>query len=45
VDAAFPSPGLPATFLIGSDGILIGAVYGGLGPQDIDALLDRYLTG
>lgn len=45
VDAAFPSPGLPATFLIGSDGTLIGSVYGGLGPEDIEELLARYLAG
>jgi thiol-disulfide isomerase/thioredoxin len=45
VDAAFPSPGLPATFLIGSDGTLLGAVYGGLEPEDIEALVDRYLAG
>lgn len=45
VDAAFPSPGLPATFLIGSDGTLLGAVYGGLGPEDVEELVDRYLTG
>ncbi|MFH1331065.1 MAG: TlpA disulfide reductase family protein [Actinomycetota bacterium] len=45
VDAAFPSPGLPATFLIGADGTLIGAVYGGLEPQDIEELVARYLAG
>ena len=45
VDAAFPSPGLPATFLIGSDGTLIGAVYGGLEPQDIEDLVARHLEG
>ena len=45
VDAAFPSPGLPATFLIGSDGTLLGVVYGGLEPEDIEELVDRYLTG
>ena len=45
VDAAFPSPGLPATFLIGSDGTLLGAVYGSLEPEDIEALLSRYLAG
>jgi len=45
VDAAFPSPGLPATFLIGSDGTLIGSVYGGLAPEDIEELLTRYLAG
>lgn len=45
VDAAFPTPGLPATFLIGSDGTLLGAVYGGLGPEDIEELVSRYLAG
>lgn len=45
VDAAFPSPGLPATFLIGSDGTLLGAVYGGLEPEDIEELINRYLAG
>ena len=45
MDAAFPSPGLPATFLIGSDGTLLGAVYGGLGPEDIEELVARYLAG
>jgi thiol-disulfide isomerase/thioredoxin len=45
VDAAFPSPGLPATFLIGSDGTLIGAVYGGLGAEDIEELVTQYLSG
>lgn len=44
VDAAFPSPGLPATFLIGSDGTLLGAVYGGLKPEDIEELVSRYLS-
>jgi hypothetical protein len=44
VDSAFPSPGLPATFLIGSDGTLLGAVYGGLEPEDIEELVTRYLT-
>jgi thiol-disulfide isomerase/thioredoxin len=45
VDAAFPAPGLPATFLIGSDGTLLGAVYGGLEPEDIEELVSRYLSG
>lgn len=45
VDAAFPSPGLPATFLIGSDGTLLGVVYGGLEAEDIEALVERYLAG
>jgi thiol-disulfide isomerase/thioredoxin len=45
VDAAYPSPGLPATFLIGSDGTLIGAVYGGLGAEDIEGLVAQYLDG
>jgi thiol-disulfide isomerase/thioredoxin len=45
VAAAFPSPGLPATFLIGSDGTLLGAVYGALDPGGIEALVARYLGG
>lgn len=45
LDAAFPSPGLPATFLIDGDGTLLGAVYGGLGRQDIEDLVARYLGG
>lgn len=45
IDAAFPSPGLPATFLIDADGALLGAVYGGLQPADVDDLVGRYLAG
>jgi thiol-disulfide isomerase/thioredoxin len=45
VAAAFPSPGLPATFLIGSDGTLLGAVYGALDPGGIEELVARYLGG
>ncbi|MBN2113734.1 MAG: TlpA family protein disulfide reductase [Acidimicrobiia bacterium] len=45
VAGAFPYPGLPTTFLIGTDGLLIGAVYGGLGPEDIEDLIARYLQG
>jgi thiol-disulfide isomerase/thioredoxin len=45
VDAAFPSPGLPATFLIDADGALLGALYGALGPADIEELVGRYLNG
>lgn len=45
VAAAFPSPGLPATFLIGSDGTLLGAVDGALEPGGIEELVDRYLGG
>jgi thiol-disulfide isomerase/thioredoxin len=45
VARAFPSPGLPTTFLIDRDGRIIGAVYGGLDADDIDSLLARYLAG
>jgi hypothetical protein len=45
VAAAFPSPGLPATFLIGSDGTLLGAVNGALEPGGIEELVTRYLGG
>jgi thiol-disulfide isomerase/thioredoxin len=45
VAAAFPSPSLPATFLIGSDGTLLGAVYGALEPGGIEELVTRYLAG
>ena len=45
VAAAFPSPGLPATFLIGSDGTLLGAVDGALEPGGIEELVARYLGG
>lgn len=45
VAANFPAASLPATFLIGSDGTLLGAVYGELGPEGIEDLVTRYLTG
>ncbi|MBM3694621.1 MAG: TlpA family protein disulfide reductase [Actinobacteria bacterium] len=45
LDAAFPSPGLPATFLIAADGTLIGAHFGALTAADIEALVTRYLAG
>jgi thiol-disulfide isomerase/thioredoxin len=43
VAEAFPSPGLPATFLIDGDGTLIGAVYGRLDPDRIEELVAAYL--
>jgi len=45
VAANFPAASLPATFLIGSDGTLLGAVYGELGPEGIEDLIARYLAG
>jgi hypothetical protein len=45
VAAAFPSPGLPATFVIGGDGTLLGAVHGALEPGDIEELVTRCLGG
>lgn len=45
VAAAFPSPSLPATFLIGGDGTLLGAVHGALEPGDVEELVTRYLGG
>lgn len=45
VAAAFPCPELPATFLIGSDGTLLGAVYGSLSPDDIESLVADHLAG
>ncbi|MBI5156709.1 MAG: TlpA family protein disulfide reductase [Acidimicrobiia bacterium] len=35
----YPSPGLPATFLISPDGIIVKTVYGGLDEADIDAMI------
>jgi len=43
VQAAFPAPQLPATYLIAADGTLLGAVYGGLGPRGLENLVTRYL--
>jgi thiol-disulfide isomerase/thioredoxin len=45
VAANFPAASLPATFLIGSDGTLLGAAYGELGPEGIEDLIARYLAG
>ncbi len=45
VAAGFPATGLPAIFLIGSDGTLLGTVYGELGAEGIEDLIARYLTG
>jgi len=45
VAAAFTCPELPAIFLIGSDGTLLGAVYGSLSPDDIESLVTDYLAG
>jgi thiol-disulfide isomerase/thioredoxin len=45
VAGAFPSPGLPATFLIDDDGTLIGAVYGRLDPERVEELVATYFAG
>jgi len=45
VAAAFPCPSSPPSILIGSDGTLLGAVYGSLSPDDIESLVADYLAG
>lgn len=35
----YPSPGLPATFLISPDGIIVKTVYGGVDEADIDEMI------
>jgi len=39
VGGDYPSPGLPATFLISPDGIIVKTVYGGVDEADIDAMI------
>jgi len=35
----YPSPGLPATFLISPDGVIVKTVYGGVDEADIDEMI------
>lgn len=39
VSRRYPSPGLPATFLIAPDGTIVRTVFGGLEEEDIDTLV------
>lgn len=39
VGRAYPSPGLPATFLISRDGYIVKTVYGGIDEADIEEMI------
>lgn len=39
IDARYPSPGLPATFLISGDGQIVGTYFGLMAPEVIDRLV------
>lgn len=45
VGRGYPTSGLPATFVISSDGMLIQTVFGRLTTSDIDELIALALTG
>jgi thiol-disulfide isomerase/thioredoxin len=45
VNLAYPAPGLPATYVISSDGDLVRTVFGRVSTQDIEALVSVALAG
>jgi len=45
VNSLYPSAGLPVTFLIGSDGVVVQALYGQLDESRIDIAIATWLGG
>ncbi|MCJ7725626.1 MAG: TlpA family protein disulfide reductase [Acidimicrobiia bacterium] len=45
VGRSYPTSGLPATFVISADGMLLRTVFGRLAPADIDELITLALAG
>jgi hypothetical protein len=45
VNSSYPSAGLPVTFLIGSDGVVLQALYGQLDESRIDMSIATWFGG